>query len=251
MDNLVQQNGPSWIGRAWSGAFRNHSIAALIVILGMHLVPIVYLALKNQALGSESYLFYLSIYCPLNIAVIFLLLSLLCGERFWDLNLGEGRVSTELAATFLLSILILACNVFLQPLISLLIPDPPGTNVRNLFLEMAEGPGRLFGFIGPLLFMGAASEELTRVFLLSRLWKIMPSKRGRLLALLISASLSGLLHLSRGPAHLVWAGMLGLIMGGYYLRFGRVMPLFLAHYLTNAIQVMLVVVLSAAQAGTL
>jgi membrane protease YdiL (CAAX protease family) len=233
----------SSFGRPWNSGHRNHAIAALIVILGLYLVPIIYLIAQGQSLSSEAYLFYLSIYCPLNIVIIFIILRYLCRESFWDLNLGAGRVSMELAATFLLSLLILVCNVFLQRLLAMFLPDPPGTGVRNLFIEMSEGPGSLLGFIGPLLFMGAVAEELTRVFLISRLWKLMPSKRGKLLAVVISAVLFGLVHVSRGPTHVVWAGIFGLIMGLYYLKFGRVVPLILAHYLTNAIQVMLVIVL--------
>ena len=70
----------------------------------------------------------------------------------------------------------------------------------------------------------------------------MPSGKARYLALVISAILYGLVHLSRGPAHVVWATFVGLIMGYYYLRYGRVLPLILAHYLTNALQVMVVIV---------
>jgi len=38
------------------------------------------------------------------------------------------------------------------------------------------------------------------------------------------------------------ASIFGLIMALYYLRFGRVAPLILAHYLTNALQVIVTIV---------
>jgi len=241
--SISRINNPPGVSGTGTSVRWKHMLAALIVIICLYLVPIIYLLGKNQPLSGEAYLFYLSILCPLSIILIFILLRFLCRERYWNLERGAGRISTDLAASFLLILLILVSNVLLQRLLATFLPDPPGTNVRNLFLEMSEGPVRLFVFIGPLLFMGAVAEELTRVFLLSRLWKLMPSRKGRLLALVISAVLFGLIHLSRGPTHVVWATFLGLIMGWYYLRFGRVLPLILAHYLTNAIQVMLVIVL--------
>jgi len=243
MNDSLEQTGLSGIGRTGLWRPRNHLIAALSVIFFMYLCPIILLIVKNQSLRAEDYVFYLTVYCPMNIIIIFILLRYLCGERYWDLDFREGRISADLAASFLLTLIILVSNVLLQRLLALFLPDPPGTNVRNLFLGMSEGPVSLPLFIGPMLLLGAAAEELTRVFLLSRLWKIMPSRQGKVLALVISAVLYGLLHVSRGPTNMVWATLSGLFMGLYYLRFGRVMPLFLAHYLSNAIQVLLVLVL--------
>ncbi len=241
--SVYRKNNTPGITGSRTGLRWNNMLAAFIVIVFLYLFPVIYLLRKNQPLSSEAYLFYLTVFCPLNIIVIFILQRFLCRERYMDLELREGRISTDLAVTFLLSLLLLLSNVFLQRLLALVLPDPPGTNVRSFFLEMSEAPVRLLGFIGPVLFMGAAAEELTRIFLLSRLWKLMPSGKGKLLALVISAVLFGLIHVSRGPTHVVWATFVGLIMGLCYLRFGRVLPMILAHYLTNAIQVMLVIVL--------
>jgi len=88
-----------------------------------------------------------------------------------------------------------------------------------------------------LIPLGAASEEVIRVFLLSRLWKAWPSNTGKLVGVVISACLFGLVHLYQGPVSATWTAIFGLIMALYYLRFGRVLPLILAHYLTNALQV--------------
>jgi membrane protease YdiL (CAAX protease family) len=84
--------------------------------------------------------------------------------------------------------------------------------------------------------LGAASEEIIRAFLLSRLWKVWPSTAGKWLAVVISAGLFGLIHLYRGPVIATWTAIFGFIMALCYLRFGRLLPLVLAHYLTNALQ---------------
>ena len=91
--------------------------------------------------------------------------------------------------------------------------------------------------MGLLLFLGAASAEVVRAFLLSRLWKVWPSTAGKSVAVAVSAGLFGLIHLYQGPMHATWTGIDGLIMALYYLWFGRVAQLILAHYVTNALQV--------------
>jgi membrane protease YdiL (CAAX protease family) len=57
----------------------------------------------------------------------------------------------------------------------------------------------------------------------------------------ISAGWFGTVHTYRGPIHVLWTAILGVILALYYLRFGRAIPLIVAHYLTNAIQVAVVV----------
>ena len=80
------------------------------------------------------------------------------------------------------------------------------------------------------------SEEVIRAFLLSRLWKVWPSTMGKLLVVVISACLFGLIHLYQGPVNAAWTAIFGLIVALYYLRLGRLVPLILAHYLTNVLQ---------------
>ena len=92
--------------------------------------------------------------------------------------------------------------------------------------------------------MEAASEEVIRVFLLSRVWKAWPSTAGKFVTVIISACLFGFIHVYRGPVSVAWTAIFGLIMALYYLRFGRVVPLILAHYLTNAFQVVVFAVLA-------
>jgi membrane protease YdiL (CAAX protease family) len=123
-------------------------------------------------------------------------------------------------------------------LLSRLLPDSASNpSVRNLFSELARDPGLFVLFLAWLIPLGAASEELVRVFLLGRLWKVWASATGRLAGVAISACLFGLIHVYRGPTAVGWTAIYGLIAALYYFRFGRLVPLILAHYLTNALQV--------------
>ncbi len=75
------------------------------------------------------------------------------------------------------------------------------------------------------------------MFLLSRLWNVWPSSSAKLVSLLFAAGLFALAHSYQGPAAIVRTGSVGLILGLYYWRFGRVAPLIISHYLVNAFQV--------------
>jgi membrane protease YdiL (CAAX protease family) len=193
---------------------------------------------SSQPLSIHAFILYLAVISPLAIVIALLVLRFLCGETPRDLNLAPGKLSSDLLAAFVLTLAILASNIISTYFLSELLPaSPSNMSVTNLFVELAGNPGLLVLFAGLLFFLGAASEEGIRVFLLSRLWKVWPSITGKLLVVVISACLFGLIHLYQGPVSAAWTAIFGLIMALYYLRFGRVVPLILAHYLTNALQV--------------
>jgi membrane protease YdiL (CAAX protease family) len=152
-----------------------------------------------------------------------------------------GKPSTDLLAAVMLAVVTLAANVLVNGLVGELLPTPPNTGVINLFRWLGQRPGMLALFLG-VLWIAVVQEELTRVFLLSRLRKVWPSMAARLGAVLLAAVLFGLAHSWQGPTRVVWTGIYGLILGLYYLRFGRVGPMIVSHYLTNALQVVVFVV---------
>jgi membrane protease YdiL (CAAX protease family) len=220
-------------------------LAAVAGVLPLYSSLIVYQFRKEQPFSIQGFIFYLAVISPLAIIVAFLLLRLLCRENYRDLNLRPGKLPSDLLAALILSLVILVTNLVSNYVLSELLPNSASsTSIRDLFVEVASNPGLLVLFVGPLILLGAASEELIRVFLLSRLWKAWPSTMGKLVAVIISACLFGLIHVYRGPVHVAWTAIFGLIMALYYLRFGRVVPLILAHYVTNAIQVVVVAVLA-------
>jgi membrane protease YdiL (CAAX protease family) len=219
-------------------------LAVVLGVLPLYSGMIFIQILNEHELSVRAFTVYLAVIAPLAIAVALLLLRLLCAENPRALNLRPGKLSWDLLATLVLSLVIIVVNVVSTRLLTELLPEArSNASVRNLFSELAGKPGLLVLFAGPLFFLGAASEEVIRVFLLSRLMKVWHSATGKLLAVVISACLFGLIHLYRGPVRVVCAAIFGLIMALYYLRFGRVLPLILAHYLTNAFQVLVFVVL--------
>lgn len=213
-------------------------MAALIGVLPLYWAVVALQVRGGQSVSVGGFVFYLAVVSPLSIVIVLLLLRFLCGESPGHLNLRAGTVSKDLLATLILSVAVVVASVASTGLLSRLMPGSASNpSVRNLFMELASNPRLLVVFIGPLLFLGAGSEEIVRAFLLGRLWKVWPSAVGKSAAVFVSACLFGLIHLYQGPMHAVWSGMFGLLMALYYVRFGRVAPLVLAHYVTNALQV--------------
>jgi len=220
-------------------------LAVVLGVLPLYSTLIIFQLRRDQPFSLQVFILYLAVISPLTILIALLLLRFLCGENPRGLNLRSGKLSSDLLAALILSPVIIVANVVSTYFLSGLFPESASdTSVRDLFVELASNPGLLVLFVGLLIFLGAASEEVIRVFLLSRLWKVWPSTNGKLLAVAISACLFGLIHLYRGPVSVAWTAVFGLIMAFYYLRFGRIIPLILAHYSTNAFQVVVFAVLA-------
>jgi membrane protease YdiL (CAAX protease family) len=215
-----------------------HLLAATTGALPVYLGLIIYQIRGGRPPSVQGFIFYLAVVSPLAIVVALVLLRLLCGESPRDLNLKKGKLSSDLLAALILCPVIIVANVVSNYFLSGLLPESASsTSLRNLFVELARNPRLLALFLGLLMPLGAASEEVVRVFFLSRLWKVWPSTSGKHVAVAISACLFGLAHLYRGPSAVAWTAVFGLIMALHYLRYGRAVPLILAHYLTNALQV--------------
>jgi membrane protease YdiL (CAAX protease family) len=215
-----------------------HLVAAVLGVLPLYWALVALQIRGGQAVSFGGFVFYLAVISPLSIAIVLLLLRFLCGESPRQLNLRAGTVSRDLLATLILSVVIVVASVASTYLLSRLIPGSASNpSVSALFRTLADNPRLLGIFVGPLVFLGAASEEVVRAFLLCRLWRVWPSAAGKSAAIVVSAGLFGLIHLYQGPVHTIWTGIFGLIMAVYYVRFGRVLPLVLAHYATNALQV--------------
>lgn len=238
-------NEPPKSSKPWQVKTWTQLLAVALGVLPLYLGLIILQYQSEYQLTIRAFTLYLVVIAPLAMVIALLLLRFLCGENPRGLNLKPGRLSSDLLAGLVLSLVIIVANVLSTYFLSELLPESPANNsVTNLFVELAGNPGLLILFVGLLLLLGAASEEVIRVFLLSRLWKVWPSTVGKLVSAVISACLFGLIHLYQGPVSAAWIAIFGLIMALYYLRFGRVLPMIFSHYLTNALQVILFALLA-------
>jgi membrane protease YdiL (CAAX protease family) len=196
---------------------------------------------SDQPLSVKDVSLYTLVFGGIMIVVILLLLQYLCGERIRDLNLREGKWWKDILVGIGLSTLTLASLILLSNPIYSMFPSEPQSGMGDFFSEMVENPWLFALIVGPMLIIGAGVfEELTRVFLLTRLWNISSKKAWKWVAVILSAVLFGLMHIYQGPAGAIMAGISGLIMAIYYLSFGRVASMMVAHYLHDALQLAMI-----------
>lgn len=175
------------------------------------------------------------------VVAMLLVLRFLCRESIRGLNQQTGTWRRDALLGVCMAAVTLGTQVLLAGPVSRLLPSAPDSNLGTFFDEMVTSPWAFALVLGPMLVIGAAVyEELARVFLLTRLWNLSPGPAWRWAAVLLSAVLFGVVHLYQGPAGAVMAGVFGLLMAAFYLRFGRIAPMMLAHYLHDAAQLTII-----------
>ena len=224
---------------------RSRRVQALAIVLG-YILPLVVFFIQRDGgpVSAQGFLIYAGVYTLLVIAVLLLLLRYLCGEKLNDLNLKPGVWWQDLLGGFALVGVTLSTKFFLDPLIAKYFhrASDSESGLGDLFSTLAGNPWLLALFLGPVLFIGVAgSEELTRMFFITRWKNISSSKLWLGLGVFLSAALFGLNHVAQGPAGVISVTLNGLIMVLWYLRFGRIFHLVVAHYLYDAVQIIFVV----------
>jgi membrane protease YdiL (CAAX protease family) len=188
---------------------------------------------------AQGYLVYAMGYTFLVLAVLLLLLRFLCGEKPKVLNLRPGAWWKDLLGGVGLVMITMSMKIGLDPMIANYFHRASDTEsgMIDLANTLAENPWLFALFLGPVLFIGVAgSEELTRVFFITRWMKIGTSKVWLGVGVFLSAALFGLNHIAQGSAGIISVGLNGLVMVLWYLRFGRIFHLIIAHYLYDAVQ---------------
>ena len=226
---------------------RTRWVQALAIVLGYTLPLMVFISqLGGETVTAQGFLIYAIGYTLIVIVVLLLLLWFLCGEKPKALNRKLGVWWKDLLGGVVLVGLTLAVKFALDPMIAKYFhrASDSESGLGSLFKTLAGNPWLFALFLGPVLFIGVAgSEELTRVFFITRWMNIASSKLWLGIRVFLSAVLFGLNHVQQGPAGVISVTLNGLIMVLWYLRFGRIFHLIVAHYLYDAIQIVLIVIL--------
>jgi len=234
-----------WQRKAWV-----QILAILLGVAPIYTMTIISHLSREQPYTLNEIFFYTTVIGSIMIVVLLILLRYLCGEKIHDLNLKQGKWWKDVLVGIVLTALTLGLHNLLQGPLNSVFPREPMSGLGDFFNGMAQNLWLFALFIGPVLWIGVAGfEELTRVFLLSRLWKIWSASGWRWFGVVLSAILFGLSHLYQGPAGIIDTAISGLILAVAYLIFGRVIPLIISHYLYDAIQIVMVVILI--QRGTI
>jgi hypothetical protein len=229
--------------KPWQRTLRTQALA---ILLGYVLPLMVFISqLIGGPVTAQGYLVYAMGYSLIVIAVLLLLLWFLCGEKPNVLNLNSSKWWKDLLGGIVLVGLTLSVKFTLDPTIARYFyrASDIESGMVDLVNTLAENPWLAVLFLGPAVFFVASSEELTRVFFITRWTKISSSKVWLGVGVFLSAFLFGLNHVAQGYAGVISVTLNGLIMVLWYLRFGRIFHLIIAHYLYDIIQLGPVIIL--------
>mgnify|MGYP000155062678 CR=1 FL=1 len=82
-----------------------------------------------------------------------------------------------------------------------------------------------------------AFEELWRVFVLHRLWSLFPGRAEAWSVVLMVSVLIGFAHGYQGPAGGVSIAVKSVLMGAYFMKARRLVPLIVAHAVYDSVQI--------------
>ena len=179
-----------------------------------------------------------------------LLLYLMCGDNLASLQLKTASLADDFSSGIVITFILLGSLMLLGLMLNAFsFNEVPDTNIA-LAEALAANPLLLAIWLGPVIIIKAAVlEEFTRVFLLTRLWKVWSSPEDKEAAVVLSALLFGLGHIYQGAVGVVGTALIGYILGKAYLKGGRFLPLVIGHALYD-ITVLLALV-TMVRTGTL
>ena len=170
------------------------------------------------------------------VLVVTLLLRL-SGERYKTIGFGTQKIRKQLGFGILFGVLIFLFDTFVSsPSIEGLLPETAaqGVDMGKLFTDSRLLPL----WILAALFKGAFSEELWRIFALTRFEKWL-GKTGLVLALILGSIVFGFGHLYQGLSGLITIAIIGFLYALVYLRRRRALEAVFAHATFNMIGVIL------------
>lgn len=216
---------------------RTNSIAKITELLTVFLVAFVIIKVFLRTQG-EHLLYNQAVIWVANIAMLLMVwLGLkLRGESWQDFGLGFKKISFKAAfRVFLLSLL-----VFVLALIGFVIGSIIMANITGIpesadmtnYDYLKDNIGMLLlSLIGVYIVSSFGEEVIYRAFLINRISELgLDTKKARIIAVILSAIIFGLIHYSWGPMGMVQTGFMGLVLGICYLKLKkRLWILVLAH----------------------
>lgn len=154
-------------------------------------------------------------------------------------NSGKGLWYWDILVGFGLTIIYFALFFLTRATLYRWIPNhnPPNTELIDTMMDLANSPLLMFIWFVPVLWIGIALfEELSRVFLLKCLWNINESKNWHVAVIFLASALIGFAHIYQGMAGVISIGIKSVIMGFYFYKYHRLLPLIISHGLYDGAQ---------------
>jgi len=215
-------------------------LAICIAILPINLLMIWYRLTQTENFTTTDMTVYPLLFGGGSILLILLLNKYLIKDSFTaTFNPGKGTWYYDVLIGFGLTILYFILFFIERATLYQWIPNnrPPNTELINVMAELANSPVLMLIWFGPVLWIGIALfEELSRAFLLKTLWNINKQKDWQIFAIFLASTLIGLVHLYQGTAGIISIGIKSVVIGFYFYKYRRLLPLIIAHGLYDGFQ---------------
>ena len=214
-------------------------IVSLLVVAGFPASLMVWYRIhQSSPFASIELIVYPLLFGSIGIAAVVLLKRYYLGEPLSDLNRGAGGLTADVLWGIVLAVACFALFFLAQVTLRDVLEFQPNEELLGLMLDMRAHPWMVVIWFGPVLWIGIALyEELVRAFLLTELWSFSDNTAWALLVIFAAAILFGVVHWSQGPYGIVTIAIKSTVIGLFYWRIRRLLPLVIAHVLYDGLQV--------------
>ena len=158
-------------------------------------------------------------------------------EKYTDIGFWKDKLSKQIGFGILFGILIFIIDTFIISIIlNSFLPETSAKGIDMAKLFSNSGYVFIFLFIG--IFKGGFSEELWRIFVLTRFERLF-GKPGLIIALILSSVIFGIGHLYQGLSGLISISIIGLMYALVYLRKRSALEAVFAHATENIVSIIL------------
>lgn len=186
--------------------------------------------------NPEHWLYATFFYAVIVAGWLALIYWLVCGRRLAELNRKPGKLGTDLLMALGLFVVVYVAGYAFSYVVQQLLPLPSSGAIENIVTGAVLNPLSAVIMLGPYSFLAAGmTEEFTRAFFLDRALALWPGPDATALFVVVAAALFGACHIYQGPIGIVDNSFFGLLLAVFYVRFGRVLPMILAHGLYSAV----------------
>ncbi len=215
------------------------SVIALTIIVFIPFGLMIWIRMhQSSGFATQELIMYPLLFGGLSIFVIYILKKYFLKEKLSDFNSKPGNWYTDLGWGVLLTIIYFVLFFVERSTLSGLLRFNSNTELLQLMLDMREEPILLILWFGPVLWIGIALyEELIRVFILTSLWKWSKKMIWIVTVIIFTSILIGLTHWSQGSYGIVTIAIKSFVVGVFFYKKRRLMPLVYAHVLYDGLQV--------------
>jgi membrane protease YdiL (CAAX protease family) len=218
---------------------------ALIISFGFIIVVWIFKVIRNTVFLDSVLALFKSMPHVFMEAFITAVLVIICvtfllrlsKEKFTEIGFRKDALLKQAGYGILFGVLIFITDtVVINTILNALLPETSGQGIDMSKLFSNTGYIFIFLFIG--IFKGGFSEELWRIFVLTRFEKLF-GKPGLIIALILSSIIFGIGHLYQGLSGLISISIIGFMYALVYLRKRSALEAVLAHATENTISIIL------------